>query len=192
MAEYFGEQFEKDVTELISTQNSDDTVKNRRNLMFASFIVISFWFLHIPLQKLKIFGAELTEGSASNLIIIGIVIIVYWFIVLIITTIRDINIHLEKRLKITSVEKEFDKKLNEAEYELKKCEALDPSEHGVDRKLQNAINELKTLQNEDVKRQRQLNRLNPAMKSQWIVETLNIAIPTISGLISLGLLFKGF
>lgn len=93
---------EKTFLDLMHEYKSEDTRKARRNLSVVSFIVISVWVLGIKLTELKVFGADLSRSSESNVLLLGLVLIGYWSVMFSLAWRHDRAIQNERAVALTS------------------------------------------------------------------------------------------
>lgn len=91
------EEYEKGMLELLYDYHSDETKKNKRNLVVTCFIIITIYFIGVTLADLKVFGLDISKGNPKNILIIALILIHYWGGLFYIYFRQDIEIHKERQ-----------------------------------------------------------------------------------------------
>lgn len=91
------DSFEKEYFDLLIPITTDGVLKNRRNLMVSSFIIVSIYFLDKSLSDLKVLGLSLEGANGNKILVLGLLLIVFWLIMYIAHLIKDSEINRERR-----------------------------------------------------------------------------------------------
>jgi hypothetical protein len=184
MAIIFDDRYETEVRDLLILQYSDDTLKTRRNLVFMSFIIIiSISYIKLPLQNLDFLGINLIEDSGIKLTILAIIITLYWLTLFIFKILRDINIHIERRRRITKRDDVYNTRHKKWKDESEKSVEMTTPEES-----EQAKSNLEKLERNGQVAINLKNRLSTALKIQLAIDNLQNFLPIFTGSISLGLL----
>jgi len=88
----------KQFLDLLIEYKSDESKKARRNVSLIAFIIITIWYLKLPLTELKFFGADLTKASIESIIIIALIVLVYWLALFLMAWTQDKEIQKERSI----------------------------------------------------------------------------------------------
>ena len=172
------QEYEKGILELLYDYHSDETKKNKRNLVITCFIIISCYFLGVSLSELKVLGVNLAKGDDTKIIIIALMLVNYWYILFHIYFRQDVEIHNERQhvlnnhiLTITNRQEELE------------------SRGDLDR-LPGYRKELKDIQETLEIYENQSGRLNLARKLMLVSRSFEQIFPVILFIITLYLLLQ--
>lgn len=178
MADYLNDVYQSELREKCVHHYADDTVKNRRNLVFASFIAIVIRILDLSAKDLSLFGMHLAEANAGRVTIVGLVLIIFWLVMHVLYSVRDRNLHELSRGVIYNQEKlykdKFDK--NKATYESTDNQHRHYASH------ESSYNLLVEEGNDGKK---MLEEMSPATATQRIINDLSFWLPIAFGIISI-------
>ncbi len=90
------DNFEKEYFSLLTPIVTDGTVKNRRNLLVATFSISILYFLEKPLSSLNIFGIKLESTDGKTILIAALVLISFWLFMFCIHATKDMKINKER------------------------------------------------------------------------------------------------
>ncbi|GAA0303614.1 hypothetical protein GCM10009128_23760 [Psychrosphaera haliotis] len=89
--------FEKEYLSLLQPITSEETIKNRRNLFVASFVILSVYSLGKSLTDVKVLGLNLQGSNANALFILAIAILIFWTFMFVIHAVKDFEINQERK-----------------------------------------------------------------------------------------------
>ncbi len=168
------EKFEEKTLELFTPYTSEGTIKNRRNLLVASFTIIAIYFIDKSITDLKTFGLDLQGTNSSNLIIIAITIIMFWLIMFLLHAYKDIEINQERSRVLKSQIKALEDNIEST----KKTHLNDPKDSTYKASYDSAIAEYKKYETH----RSRLKTANRLKKATYIIEYTLPILTTLGAL----------
>lgn len=91
------DNFEKDYFALLVPVSTDGTLKNRRNLLVASFTISLLYLLGKPLTGIRFLGIKLDGADGKILLSSALILILFWCFMFCVHAIKDFQINKERR-----------------------------------------------------------------------------------------------
>lgn len=112
------EDFEEKYLELIEPYQSEETMKTRRNLMVASFIIVALSYVGIPLEKIRLFATDLQGADLRAIYIVAFAIIGYWSVVFIFLWFRDREMQKERSTLLLKLVNDIGTRISDEDKEI--------------------------------------------------------------------------
>ena len=77
--------------------STDGTSKARRNLIVASFIICSLYFLEKSLSGLRVLGFSLQGADQIKILYIALILIVFWLALFVVNWWKDYELNRERK-----------------------------------------------------------------------------------------------
>ena len=89
--------FEKDYLLLLEPIVSDGAIKNRRNLLVASFSIFTVYALGKSLTDIRVFGLDLHGSDPKILLLLSLSILIFWALMFVAHSVKDFDINRERK-----------------------------------------------------------------------------------------------
>ena len=106
--------FEKNYFDLLTPVETEGAVKNRRNLLVASFSITILYVIGKSLSEIKLLGIELKGADGKVLLICAIILILFWSFMFCTHALKDFQVNKERKHLLIKHADDLKEKLNYA------------------------------------------------------------------------------
>jgi hypothetical protein len=116
------ESFETKYFDLLQPITTSGTLRNRRNLLVASFSIVVLYFLDRSLTELKVLGIDLSNTNTTSILWSGLVLVAFWFVMYCVHASKDSQINKERRHLLLKHSEQLSEQI---EASREQCKSLD-------------------------------------------------------------------
>lgn len=172
------ESFEKEYRDLMIPIMTDGTSKARRNLIVASFIVCSLYFLGKSLSGLRVLGFSLEGADQIKIFYIALILIVFWLVLFVVNWWKDYELNQERKRLLVGLVDQIREHKERLEQQCAKVK--DDNNPNIQR--------MRSLQREYDRFKSQSDRTKTARQLTGVTIGVDLVLPLILALVSAGLL----